>query len=93
MLIRNMPYEEYISTENDYNISLHFFNEAGANSITIKQGNIKDKEKMVNVATDTIKSGVGKIIQIEGHLTKYLYIAITGDGNLEMDGHSKRNPN
>ena len=93
MVINTLPYEEYWSTENDINISLHCFNGSGGNSIVLKQGNIQDKDKMVTIGTETIVEDEAKIIQIEGHLTKYIHLAITGDAGLEIYSHSKRNPN
>lgn len=92
-MVPTLPYDEYWATENDVNISFHCYNSNGANEITIKQGNIRDKDKMVLVATEEVLQNTGRIIQIEGHLTKYLHLTITGDDGLEISSHSKRNPN
>lgn len=93
MIITTMPYAVTHSTENDVNISYHWYNPDGTNEVTIKQGNLEDPDKMVLVTTETINKAEGKIIQIVGHLTKYLHISITGTPNLEVSAHSKRNPN
>ena len=92
MIITSMPYQNMQSIVNDVNISYHFYPE-GDNTIVLKHGNIPDPDKMVTIASESLTAGNAKIIQIEGNLTKYLHIAITGDPNIEMVSHSKRNPN
>lgn len=93
MIITEFPYTHQISIDNDQNISIHAYNGSGTNVIQVGQGNIADKEKQAVIANVEVLEGIGKVVGLQGHLTKYLFLEITGDGTLELHFHTKRSAN
>ena len=93
MIFQTFPHKYTLRTINDVNMSIHAYNGSGDNEIVLSQGNIDDMDKAAPIETVTVTEGLGKVIAIIGHQTKYLFMEITGDGVLEMDIHAKRTPN
>jgi len=93
MVITEFPYINQFSLDNDQNISIHAYNGSGTNVIQVGQGNIADSTKQAIIANVDVLEGIGKVIALQGHLTKYLFLEITGDGELELHFHTKRSTN
>ena len=93
MIITTFPHRQTVTLDNDADLSIHAYNGSGDNEIVLGQGNIANEAKQATIETVSVLEGIGKVIAIRGLMSKYLFLEITGDGELELNFHVKRGSN
>jgi len=88
--ISTFPHLEVVNMQYYEDASFQFFNDTGGNTIVVSQGNFNDVDKSAELETVEVTEDVGKIVDIVGHKAKYLFLSITGDGDLEVEIFNKR---
>jgi hypothetical protein len=93
MIIKTFPYRTIVTLDNDADLSIHAYNGSGGNVIALGQGNMPDTSKQAEIENVDVLEGIGKVVAIRGLMSKYLFLEITGDGELELHYHVKRSAN